>query len=1306
VDSLPDRQEIRSAFYHRLHWLWPLLARRGVARLLRVGGWLLFALWLLFVLTTLVLRYAILPKVSDYQVNIEQAVSQAIGQPVRIGHIEARWRGLNPDLILDDLAVLDAQGERVFSLTRVESVLSWQTLWRLRPTLALLVIERPVLHVRRETDGRLSVAGLTAEGGDDPAFARWVLEQKRIRIHDATIVWEDRLRGAPPLVLEDLQFGLDNSGRWHRFGLSAVPPEALAARIDMRGEVAGDLGEALEHLSGKMFVELDYADLAGWRAWVDYPIHLPQGRGAVRVWGDLDDGEGRLSTDLALEEVRIRLGKQVPELDLASLRGRLEGRYKPGEWEVAGKKVELLTSDGTRVAPTDFRVEWRENPKNAAVNGSATATFLDLGNLARLASYMPLDEHSRELLQKFQPLGRIAELRASWGVEGEVLQHYSLKAGFENLGLRAEGYFPGAQGLSGRVDVTEKGGELQLLSGASSISLPAVFPEPDMVFDSLKAKANWKIADGVADIRLDNLEFSGADATGGARGSYRYTGQGPGEIDLVATITRANGAAVWRYMPHAVNVDARNWLKRGIVSGRGYDGRLTLKGNLKDFPFRDPATGTFLVTAKASDARIDYADGWPVIEHVDADMSFGVGMKIRASKGAIFGTALSNVSVDIPDFESQDEMLLVRGKVDGPTSEFLRFVNHSPVGDKIDHFTEGMKAVGNGSLDLQLDIPLRHVLDTSVRGNYAFRDNQLLLLSDLPTLQQVHGQLQLTESVIRSDEITGKAFGGPFKVKIGSQGGRIGVQAAGSASVAEVARHFGWPLLDRLGGSTNWKADVGVRTKSGDFVVTSDLLGITSPLPEPLAKKAGVAWPLRIEGIIPENSKDKEQYKISLGKLAQGLVIRRNDTLEKGVLSLGDPDMRLPDKGMAVRINVPQFDADLWKAAMAAKPSPASAGKADDGADAVSLVSLKTPQFRLLKRDFGALEVNLRPRDDGWLIGINTRDVLGDVLWKSAGEGGIEGNLKRLVVRRSTDAATPAASADAGKDALESLPAMNLTVDDFRLEEKALGKLELKARNEKGSWVLDALNLQNPDGALKGKAVWVNTGKQQTRLGFELTANDVGKLLGRLGYVDAVRRGTAKLAGDVQWNGTLTDIDYASLTGQMTVHAEKGQFNKLEPGVGRLLGLISLQSLPRRLTLDFRDIFSEGLAFDNIEGKLAINKGIMRTTDPLRIKGPAAQIEMQGETDLKNETQDLQVVVRPELSAVAAVGVTLINPVAGAATLLAGSVMSNNPLNRLFSYRYRVTGTWADPKVDKTGETAPPPAPAATAPTEPAKESK
>ena len=1274
------RIAVRRAFYSRLRWLWPILASPLLRRTLRFALWGAFIAWVVFAVLVLALRYVVLPNVGMYHGQIEQALSRAIGQPVTIGAIEARWQGLNPDLILDNVAIADRQGKPAFSLEQVETVLSWQSLWRGRVTLSLLVLERPVLHVRRETSGRITVAGIETEDEGDPAFAEWVLEQKSIRVRNATIVWEDRLREAPQLALEDLQFALDNRGRRHRFGLSAAPPSELAARIDIRGEVNGALDEAIEHLSGKIFVQLDYADLAAWRSWVDYPVDLSQGRGALRIWGDLQDGQGTATADLALEEVRIRLGKKLPELDLSSLRGRLEGRYKAGAWVLAGRKVELSSEDGMRVAPTDFQVEWQQDASTGRINGAASASFLDLAVIARLAAFLPLDPRSRELLESHQPQGRVAELRTSWTRAGEALERYSLRAAFTDLGLRAGGYFPGAKGLSGMVELTEKGGSVSLDAGRSSVSLPAVFPEPDITFDQLRAHASWKVAGDVVDVKLERLQFDGADAAGSASGTYRYTGEGPGVIDLSASISHADGRAVWRYMPRAVSANVGEWLRSSIVAGRGYDGKMVLKGDLADFPFRDPAKGKFLITAKAEGVKLDYATGWPVIDEIKADMSFGAGMRIVAEKGTILGARLADVVVEIPDFEAKEEMLLIRGDASGPTGQFLDFIDKSPVSEMIDHFTRGMKVTGNGKLDLALDIPLRRVEETRLRGDFRFQNNQIHLFEGLAPLTQVNGRLLLTEASISSPEISGRIFGGPIRVAIKSHGDRVAVQVGGTSNVSELFQHFGLPAGDRLAGSAAWKSSIDIKHHQTDLVIESDLLGVTSRLPEPLAKAATSPLALRVEKTTAEAG--RQQYRATLGNVVQAVFIKRAEGLERAVVALGSGDASLPERGVAVRIAVPQFDADAWKELLAGSGN-GNGGRGSKDLPALAVVSIKTPTMRLFGRDYTQVDTEVRPRDDGWQIALGTQEAAGDLFWRNAGDGSLEGRLRRLVVR-------PAAEVAGGPNTtlINSLPAVNLSVDDFRIGDRELGRLELRARNDKGAWHLETLNLRNPDGALSSKAVWRNdgAGRHQTRLDFELTASDVGKLLNRLGYVDAIRRGTAKLAGNMQWNGPLTGIDYPSLTGEMTVSAENGQFNKLEPGVGRLLGLLSLQSLSRRLTLDFRDIFSEGLAFDSIEGSTVVTSGVMRTVEPLRINSPAAQIQIQGEANLKNETQNLQVLVRPQIGSVAAIGAaTLVNPIVGAAALLASAVLQN-PLGRLFSYRYHVTGSWSDPKVEKVGE--------------------
>jgi uncharacterized protein YhdP len=197
---------------------------------------------------------------------------------------------------------------------------------------------------------------------------------------------------------------------------------------------------------------------------------------------------------------------------------------------------------------------------------------------------------------------------------------------------------------------------------------------------------------------------------------------------------------------------------------------------------------------------------------------------------------------------------------------------------------------------------------------------------------------------------------------------------------------------------------------------------------------------------------------------------------------------------------------------------------------------------------------------------------------------------------------------------------------------------------------------------------------------------DIGRMLERLGYTDAVRRGTAKLEGKVSWAGTPTQIDHATLGGTLKAEAANGQFNKLEPGVGRLLGILSLQSLPRRITLDFRDIFSEGFAFDSIGGSARVEQGVINTKD-LQIQGPSAKIQMKGEASIPAETQNLRVRIEPALGETLAVGAMIANPAIGAAAWVAQKILKD-PFGQMFAFEYAISGSWADPKVEKLQQQA------------------
>ena len=1314
-------EELRPALYHRFHALVPFLASRHAARLWRTLVWVFWIVYFGFVALVLLLRYSILPNIETYRPDIEQMVSQHLGQPVSIGRVEASWDGINPDLTLRDVRVADVQGRPALAFSEVEAILSWWSVPRGTIQLRLLRIDEPTLNIRRDSSGQFLVAGIPlgqTDGGGN--IADWILDQRRIRILGATLVWEDEVRAAAPLILEELDFALDNDGRQHRFGLTALPPGEAASRIDVRGDLRGRSVERPATWSGKLFAEIESADLSVWKQWVDYPVALPHGRGAFRTWVELADGKlSTVTSDVSLQDVNLRLAADLPPLELEHMSGRISVQLAGKGVVINGKQVELATrasdpaASATRIEPIDFHVDWQPQTKAAGGAGNASVNRLDIGALAPLARHLPLDARTRQLLAEYAPRGRVSMATAKWTGNAEALQTYSFKAAFEQMALKAQGYFPGFSGLSGSVEASEVGGRVRLESHKSMLDLPGVFPVSLIDLDSLNADVRWKVdkgakegnARGTLDVELLRAEFAGLEAAGTARGKYRNTGSGPGIIDLKAALSRADARAVWRYMPHEVGEGARQWLRDSLLAGTSNDAKLTLRGDLNDFPFLDKQKGEFLVTVKARDVVLDYGKGWPRIDGIDGDLRFeGNGMIVEAQRGTLLGAKLSNTRAEIPDFDKPISTLLVKGRAEGPTSEFLKFIEQSPVAERIDRFTENMRASGNGHLDLDLFIPLdeKKLGESKVEGTYSFKNNEVTVDSALPPIQQVNGSLKFSSNDLRVPEISGVLFGGPVKIKGGTQkNGRVLIDASGTANIEQLRKQVKSPLIDRLSGFASYRGEVLINKRDADLVVESTLVGLESSLPAPLAKAASTTLPLRFEKKLlpaptpvkgkPASVPARDQLTLTLGE-GDGLLslqlIRRNQdggfVTERGAITVGRP-LQLPEKGVAVGVTLKQLDLDAWRQVF--KTEEAAPGAASPSSMPGS-ISLRTGELAIFGRHFKDFDLAVVPvSPDQLKMYFSSPQASGDVLWDGAGRGKLTARLKKLWLEPSDP--TIASLTHKDVDELKELPALDVIADDFALGARKFGRLELNALNEAGTWRLSQVKMSNPDGELAGSGQWqVGGGKSRTALDFAINSSDVGKLLERVGYPGTVRGGTAKLEGTLSWNNSPADLDYKSLGGEMHLEAAKGQFLKLDPGAaGKLLGLISLQGLPRRISLDFRDVFSSGFAFDSIASKLSVKDGVMRT-ERLQIDGPSARVVMRGEVDLEKETQRLNVAVQPEMGGTAALGIGLVNPVAGVATWVAHKVLQN-PLNQIFGFEYLVTGTWDDPKVDKVSRNDP-----------------
>lgn len=1246
---------------------------RTVARVL---GWLLLALYFLFAAALLTLRYWILPKVAEYRGEIERSASTVLGQRVTIGAIDADWQGLRPELLLGNVTVFDHDGRAALALPGVEATVAWTSALVGSPRFYSLVFERPRLEIRRDEAGKFHVAGieLHAAHAGDTGIAQWVLSQREIIVRDASVSWDDKARGAPPLELHTLNFVLRNGLLGHRFALKGKPAPELASALDVRGDLRGGNLVDWATWSGQVYAELEYADLAAWRRWIDYPVDIRAGKGGVRLWINL---EGRsyseATADVALSQVSLRIAKNTPVLELDYLRGRLGASQRAARgFEVSGRRVTLRTDTGVVIPPADFRVRWQlAEEGKPSPGGEIEADAIELAPLVKLAEYFPFSQALRERLAQNDPRGTVNGFKASWAGDADDPQRFELRGNFRRLAVRAHDNMPGIAGLTGRFEANEKAGAIVLGSDRVSVELPGILAEGAAQLDSLAAQISWKSAPDRFEVAFNNLSLANGDVAGTLFGSFTRRQDAGGVIDLTGNFSRVDARAVYRYVP-LLPQPVVDYLKGSIRGGHSNDVKLRLKGALAQFPFDDPNTGTFQIVAKMTDVDFRYAEGWPQASGLSGDLIFeGKAMRIAASRGSALGVQASSVRASIPDLYHGGAHVLLEVRAEDQTADFLRFIAGSPVTRFLDGLTEGMQAKGMGRLALQVDIPIGQPEAFRLAGDYQLVDNEIRADPDAPPFSHVNGQLQFTESGVTVRNLTSQLLGGPATLSVATRAdGTIAVNAQGSASAPQMLHLLGENLVRHVTGAAAWQGTMtGGRGKPVTLVVQSQLVGVAADLPPPLGKEAVEPMALRLERVIPAGSRG-DSIKVSLGRAIEANFERRREgaqyVVERGVISANQPAVLPEREGIWVTGSLPYADADRWRALFG--------GKDSTGPSLTSAFDLKIAELDFAGRRLNDVALRAGTSGNVWIANVSSKELAGEIAWRPEGLGRLIARLKYF----SPPGATPGRKDEPPP---RDLPALDIIADKLILNGNDLGKLELVAVNKALDWRIEDLVLTGPESALKAKGEWQSR-RLQPRVnlnGIVLEVSDIGRYLERLGYPKTVQGGRATLKGNLSWSGSPQSLDFATLSGDLQLEAHQGQFLKAEPGAARLIGVLSMQSW---ITLDFRELYGKGFAFDSISTKVDVANGVLRTNE-FHMGGPSARVSMTGQVDLVKETQDLRARVEPSVGdSVSGVVAVVINPVWGLGALLLQKILKN-PLGQVLSFDYHVTGTWTEPKVDR-----------------------
>ncbi len=1306
--------------------------------------WSVFATSVIVAAVALSLIRLLLPMAQNYREDIAAWISSAVGHEVHIAGLDARWSGVRPVLQLRGVTIASMQ-TGLIEIDTVDvslGIAASQHTWRLVPSRLSIVHPRITLFAHSASQPfEHPFAGFAG-------FAGWPLGASRVRVEDARVCVDTReLRGC---------FTGNASLRSDGNRLMGEADLRLSAPWGKTVHFALDAYTNDNVWAGAWYLETKGLHLAPWiHRW--YPTVVVDGFLNLRVWGNLalTQCEGVIDR-LLIQADDTSEGSRT----LAEMVDGFSWKKETAGWQVdiAGLRPLGTPGGATVQVQRDVQNLWvragnislKEVAFLASLDGvleGKTATLMRAlspqGQLAELRLHLPLAESSVE-----HPADNPSE-NPTAGLSLSTWKNVDLQTRFTDVSVRPWQGIPGIEALSGSLRIVNGTGSLDFEDLHGTLYLASLFATPwaiDRLTGSLTVQQDslgWHLT-------APNLVLANPDLAlkAGGRLFLPSTGLSPGllgiglspRLDIEASFSRGDGSRLSTYLPRRIMpYRAAAWLDRSILAGKIREGTVHFHGHVADFPF-DHNEGTFVVNAQITGGEVSYAPDWPALHALDVTLGFhGRAMEIQAEGGRILDSALDPTSVVISDLDHEPPLLQIRGRVHGPLADVPRLLKETPLVHRYGPYVATLEGKGKMSLTLGVDMYTKKPIEMSrLEGHLDLQKNDLRWHDPDVALEGTSGSLAFSTEGIHGQQIETHLFGLPVQLSVQSQRAAGGhsttvMEVRGTLEPNTLKTYLPPALLKRCRGQTSWQATITLPEippggKAMPVVqVASDLRGLALDLPEPLAKSAEQPQPLQLQTALGGN---QHKIQISYGTLASAtLELDKDSTFLQGDVRLGKATTTPP------KISMPRpaglyLAADLTKTRLEDWLDLASGlgGTTDSHRTALGFgMDAKIGDLRVGSYDFHGVALSAGSQGEGWEAHFNAQETTGRLHGSGAGGMGLTLELDRLTLVDNVEKHTKKDTPEETSTDPRHLPPFQIRCADLHLasviqqeqgkekttktEDMPLGRLEITTRPDPEGMTITGLHLHAPTFQIDGTGSWhtqrsdhLHEGGQHSS--FDLTSFDLsldtpnlGNALNTLGYAGTLEGGVGKASLHTEWPGAPSAFAVEPMMGTLAITLDKGRLVHVNPGsTGRIFGLLSLQALPRRLAFDFSDVFRKGLSFDRMHGDFRIDHG-NAYSDNLELRGPAANIAVEGRTGLIARDYDQVVTVTPNvggtlpLAGALAAGSVGLGFGVGAAIVLAQQLFQSQPLqplrhlipfglDQITNIRYTLRGSWYHPVME------------------------
>ena len=1185
----------------------------------------------------------------------------------------------------------------------------------------------------------IGAAATVPNAGLDTRLTAWLLAQDRLELINGSVIYLDKEEH--PIRLSDVDFIFEQELlHWRTAIRGTAHTDAVGRDFQLKTIINKNLflhnGDP-KNWTGQTYIQFAKTDIARLVSKFGLRRFFTSGTASTEMWLNFENGRVTRSTiDLALTGLDLTLNPELPPLRIQWLGTRLN--YETSHSDTVLRKLtvenlDFLTENNEHLGNTNLTISARSDTTGHITEGNLQASRIDFRPLISIARRLPIPTDVREFLQKHPLTGELANVNIGFTGDPQEPANWHARSSFKNLSLPVgHDTIPGFSGLSGQISpLPQTGGfGLTLDSHQVRLTFPGVFRRENINLDRLYSTLEFSFAPQPT-LKVLSLEASNGEASVTAEGSWIGTG-GPGTLNLTGKILRGKAEAVHHYIPRILGEKLLDWLEAGILDGDITNGNYRVEGPLTSFPWdnTNQGKGLFRIVADVKHGKLDFLPShqkningewqmeseYPILRDIDAHLLFeGNSMDIRGKSASSEGLQASDIVVRIPSYIT-DSRLLIEGRIQGDLSNALGYVNGS---HQLNQILSGafLQSQGSGKADmhLKLDMPFSDPKAIKVNLALSLTDAELQYGYGLPYVKHINGNLSITEkSVSTPMPIEGQTDAGPLTVNIRTEDNRITLMTQGFVTSTDLARlidlNTATPFLDQVSGKTPVLVQTVIGLKEPHLSVsgTSDLIGLSSALPAPYTKTDKESWPLTFNWARHENGhvldlhsfghasmtlrfeKTGDKTEWTSGSIALGLQRKIPVTNDQINIAMITPTLSLNDWLPYAE----KVDAILRKNSQTIPPEVPSTTAERSPMEKLGTIRLLTDELKWYDKRYPNVEAVLRQfNQKNWHLRIGGNQQLsGSVTYESATDTHSDvltfklGHLHLPVPTDSSSEQT--GSVRSASQSSPNLPDMTVVIDDLRIGDMSIGKVVAHAQNrlekQQQYWDIRRLDIFNRGGKISGQGMWTHAPGQEghTTIDVLVDIDNMGTVLSSLSVENAMKGAPTHASAKLSWQGMPFKPRLETLSGNVTSESGSGSFLQIEPGAGRLLSLLSMQHLLHRLTLDFRDVLSQGFTFDSLFLSGTVENGLL-TIPKATVFGSAATVVLGGKADIPNETLDAKAVILPAINAAGpSLALALVNPAVGIGTFLTQLILKDQ-LSNIFRVEYDIKGTFDNPILTK-----------------------